>query len=460
LKRKNEKKGLSSKAKKKLMAEARVRKGSSVETRAEYRLRQRTDWAGVQATKRLKEYRKITRNIKRTIELLFGGEDIPGLHGVKGRLARIALLNQNIKNPSEREVAKRLLLALENNKSKILECDNYHHAIRSLVRGHSRWLRQPEDWVPESKNPHKQFSSLLRHLLAKYSVPLFMDSVWLQVSAYGLSLRQGWWIHVATGGNIRTAKSLPVPLTKKMAHFMMQAPKDYSVDAAIRWGQIHALGGNERNVRGLRGSFLCQGDFTNDAFWQSVFRFFISQPMLDSARYGPICDYLKNQKFIIARGAETAPQPNLSMKGRDPNTLLTQVDAWHTRLIKEKGKNSWERHKVIGDFTLTEGKKENTRTYHVVELLSSKELRDEGKRLSHCVASYARSCAAGTTSIFSVRKDQGSGLWEPMGTIEVRNSSKQIVQFSAKYNRRPDFKAYQIMKRWAIKWNLTLSGWV
>jgi hypothetical protein len=473
VKRKNDKKGLSSKAKKKLLAEAKARKQSyeTYETRAEYRRRQNTDEKADWAKNKLRERRKLTRNIKNTIELLFSGEKIPRLLGLKGRLAHIAQLEQRIQGDANRDAAKRLLLKLEEHRSKILECgrasSDYQNAIRNLCQYYRhKWIRQPEDWEPSSKNPHKQFAGLVRHLMAEYDVPLFMDSVWFsntgnyQFTERGTVYRLEWWVHVARGGNIRKAAGLPVPLTKKMAHYMMQAPNNYNIDSAIRWGQIHALGGNERNVRGLLGTFLCRGSYENDEFWQSVFRYFIAQPMLDAAQYGPIIDYLRNQKFIVPRGAEEPPQPNLTMKRRDPNTLLGQVEAWHTQLAKTKGARSWEQHKTIGDMTFTEGKKEQQKTYHVTELLNSKELRDEGKRLSHCVASYDRSCAAGNTSIFSVRRDLGSGLWEPLGTIEVHKSKMMVVQFSAKYNKKPGNKAYQIMKKWAIKHNLTLSGWV
>ena len=55
----------------------------------------------------------------------------------------------------------------------------------ALAYHHRRWIRPLEKW--SSPLPHKgyptreeQFSSLVRHLLARYEVPEFMDSVWFE----------------------------------------------------------------------------------------------------------------------------------------------------------------------------------------------------------------------------------------------------------------------------------------
>jgi hypothetical protein len=70
-----------------------------------------------------------------------------------------------------------------------------------------------------------------------------------------------------------------------MAHELMQAPSHYTVEHAFRWGQIHALGGNPRIVEGVRTTWLASS-FRNDDFWLTVMRFFIANPMLDTAQYG------------------------------------------------------------------------------------------------------------------------------------------------------------------------------
>ena len=43
-----------------------------------------------------------------------------------------------------------------------------------------RWVRPLSSWKVTSHNRRRQFSSLIRHLLARYPVPAFMDSVWFR----------------------------------------------------------------------------------------------------------------------------------------------------------------------------------------------------------------------------------------------------------------------------------------
>jgi hypothetical protein len=141
--------------------------------------------------------------------------------------------------------------------------------------------------------------------------------------------------------NIRNAET-PVPLTKMIAHHMVLAPDDSSMEGAIRWGQVHALGGDHRLVEAIRGTRLAT-NFSDDEFWLSVFRFFIDNPLLDRQHVGPIIDCLYNQKFESRNILEadnrlvTLPpvQPNLTMRGRSAEALLTQMEQWHRALSKE-----------------------------------------------------------------------------------------------------------------------------
>ena len=54
-------------------------------------------------------------------------------------------------------------------------------------------------------------------------------------------------------------------------------------------------------------------------------------------------------------------------------------------------------------------------THQVHELFSGKSLDEEGRRLRHCVASYATKCVSGNTLIFSIRDADGASL----STLEV-----------------------------------------
>ena len=335
--------------------------------------------------------------------------------------------------------------------------------IIALVNHHKRWIRPLETCRGRrrSRYPKKQFRSLVRHLFAAYNVPGFMDHVWFD----GDGIHQEWFIHVGAGGNIRTAPGLPLPLTKKMAHHFLKAPGDYTVEEALCYGQVYALGGNRRLVQVLRRTQLIETFGDND-FRLSVLRFFIANPMLDLAHVHPIIDYIWNQKYV-GDGNIGPPQPNFSMKGRDPEVLLRRVEEWHRQLAREiKVKREWPRS-GIGEFDFQEGNAEkgDLKSWSIRELLTSAELAAEGRALSHCVATYGSSCSKRLTSIWSM----GVGnefQRKKILTIEVslnrgrRQGEDRIMQVRGERNRLPTPKEESIIARWATQEGLQIRSYL
>jgi len=340
-------------------------------------------------------------------------------------------------------------------------------AIDALIKLNDRrgqWVRKLEQWKRPSHNARRQFSSLIRHLVAHYPVPEFMDAAWLR-QEQGSQKFRGWYLHIASGKNIRTAKT-PIPLTKMMAHHFLEAPDSLSIEGAFLWGQVHALGGDASLTHAFLGS-RAGFDFAQNEFWQSVIRFFIANPMLDRRHVGPIADYLHAQKFqsreIVDQSGrvtiEPPPQPNLQMRGRTPDTLLAQVERWHHALGRSKGaENLFFKVSGFKAMSFKTGSKDEPNVWSFRELHSGNELIAEGKAMRHCVASYARSCAAGNCSIWTMEVDRRMGI-EKVQTIEV---SKQgvIVQCRGRQNRLPTVAEFEIVKRWATAAGLTVSPYV
>ena len=282
------------------------------------------------------------------------------------------------------KVLLKLLLYLEDN-SDLLKETAYVQGIAALANHHESWIRSVETWKVKKHNRDRQFSELARHLLAAYEMPFFMDSVWFN----GNVTHQNWFKHIGTGQNIRTAPDIPIPLTKKMAHHFLKAPRHYTIEEALRWGQVHALGGDRYLADALRQTRLTQF-FSNDNFWLNVIRFFIANPMLDVSHVHPIIDYIWHQKYenrrvFIESGVarEIGPaQPNFSMRKRTPETLLRQVEAWHGELGRVSKSRELEWHgSEISEFHLLEGSEEarNMKFWSIRELLSSDELIDESQ---------------------------------------------------------------------------------
>lgn len=348
-----------------------------------------------------------------------------------------------------------------------LDCNTFVGGLLALAHHAADGLRAAEEWRPQTHSARRQFASLARHLFARWPVPAFMDSVWFMGIAPQAVRQQRWFLHLGRGENLRTAE-LPLPYTKRMAHYFLQAPADATVEAALRWGQIHALGGDARLVWAVAGTRLGTS-FDHDEFWTSVLRFFIANPMRDLARIGPIIDYINHQKFtpqevFVAPGVverKLPPQPDFTMKGRTPASLLRQVEAWHRMLTKvQQPKAEWPAS-GIEPFEFVEGTERggNLKIWTITELLNAKALVAEGRAMRHCVGSYVRSCAHGVCSIWTLEVESVEGRSKLL-TIEVQSATKLICQARGKCNVLPAEKHRGILRRWAGQAGLQLANYV
>ena len=325
----------------------------------------------------------------------------------------------------------------------------------SLAKTRALWERMPDLWQPKDVSDIEQFCSLVQHLFAKYPMPRFFDKVWLNMGKEA-EKQQMWYVNVANGSNIRTQTGLPISLTKKVAHFMMQAPERLTFNQAIRYGQVISMGGNINVVLGVLSTPLGE-IFDNDDFWQTVIKFFIENPLLDRSHYRSVYDFIFDQKyrnmgFVIQDGVQVQaepPQPNFCMKGREPNTLLQMIERWHRELgdIANRpvlGHNCW---KSCGIQMYTE--KICGNAYYIRELLCQDELWQDGKDMHHCVGSYGPSCASGEIAIFSLSGTEKETMKnERMATIEVSLRDKTVVQVRARFNLAPSPMSWKIIKNW------------
>lgn len=348
-------------------------------------------------------------------------------------------------------------LSLVDNKSKLLsdknirfipsfpaeKSNNILYALAKIFQHRQYWIKPLEQWSPSSKNIYKQFSQLLRHLFTPYAMPVFLDSAWFTLHPHAIS----WFLDIASGKNIRKSENLPVVLTKMQAHEFLQAPDTYDIFQALRYGQIMGMSEDKRLVEAvLEKPFGTT--FEHDDFWVEVIRFFINNPMLDRREFSPLVDYINAVKF-----APNAEHPGFSMKGRNPETLLTQVEQWHNKVSKERGKNYMEWKPVgLGGFTKEEKSRNEFNNWSIEELLNSTKLFEEGRVLSHCVSSYKYSAAKGQCSIWSLKLNDQKAI-----TIEVNTSSQSIVQARGKLNRLPNSKEIQIIREWANKEGLAIN---
>ncbi len=379
----------------------------------------------------------------------------------------------NNEPPSDPQALLRLLLHLHSCRVKLfdstqviaefgVQAGNSFIEALALAAAHYRaWQRPCDIWKPRTHNARRQFASLLRHLFVRHNdMPLFFDSVWCAGQTAKAAQQRKWFLHVGEGHSIRVC-DLPIPFTKRMAHHFKQGPSDLTVENAIRWSQVLGLGGDERLARAIIGSRLGE-NFEHDDFWVTVIEWFISYPKLNRGAVGPIVDYLQNQRFAPDPFVKdrSPPQPNLTMKGRTPESLLRKMHGWHGKLATDKSQKGreWATTGIDG-FEFIEGSQSSgsLKIWTIREVLSSTALIIEGRQMRHCVAIYGSSCARGDCSIWTMELETFEGRTKLL-TIEIRSHKLLICQARGKANRMRTERERGVLRRWAAQAGLTIAS--
>jgi len=361
-----------------------------------------------------------------------------------------------------------LLHVAEVSDTFFIEIDNLR-TLFTIAQLEPDFIRPIEKWIPKSRNRFKQLHELLRHLFAKFEVPDFLDKGFVKGELESIQL----FINIGAGKSFKDFEFTPkIPLNKKTYHHLFTTPEHYTFFEAFRRAQILSNNGTERLAHYILGTFLHNFQDTvaksetpnKEDFWLTVMNFFIAQPMFDYNQIGPICDYIKEKKYTynVVNGRTVPPeQPNFLIKGRTLAALLRQTEEWHTHLsrvgvAKNVNVKSWKGIDLENYHVLLT----NQQTYEIVQYTTSAELVQEGSEMRHCVSSYARSCAEGRVSIWSLRQIVKKGLdIKKCLTIEL-DSSRRIVQIRGKNNRKPEAFESSIISLWAVKENLTVSKFV
>lgn len=238
---------------------------------------------------------------------------------------------------------------------------------------------------------------------------------------------------------------------------------------------VCAAGGTPSLVNALMATRLGQRVEKEEArrvFWLSVYKFFIDNPLLDQRHVGPIVDFLNAQKFEVREVVtgpgqverQLPPQPNLSMSRRTPDSLLRQVAAWHgeLRTIRSNENRFWRASKWKGA-SLHTGSKDNRTLWEIRELLSLDALVLEGKKLRHCIASYADSCTRGAFSVWSMTQQRrGADTAEKVLTIAV-DARGTVTEARGFANRYPTDSEMALLRLWMNEAGLSagryLEGW-
>ena len=360
-------------------------------------------------------------------------------------------------SPRRRFAQLARLLGAVASRTRLLH--RYDRACRQVLlhlsKEDDRWLRAPEGWRPPAGGGRAQLSSLIAWLRARYPVPRPFELGYFRLNRPEW---RRWYAHVGEGCSLRSAERLPFPLSRRAAGFALQAPGHFDPDDALRYGQVRAEGaGHEQALAMVRAAWLGLRR-EDEPFWLEVFRWLIRHPELPTEHYDVVLDWLDEQRHAAPPGAEGAPQPNLSMRGRCPEATLRTARAWREAVHgrSRPARREWAvpdslrpwRHLVELGADVVE--------HALVPLTDTGALLDEGRRMKHCVGDYVDACAAGDCSIVSLRR---TSLLEPgtrrLATVEVRGG--RVVQARAACNESPTEEAFGVLARWASERGVLLK---
>lgn len=362
---------------------------------------------------------------------------------------------------SRKEPAIRMFEALEShscvfdeypvNRGKLITI------LLDFATHHERWQSPPEEWRPEPDclYAESQLRSFLCHVLMKYPVPRFFESVfhdrnWIATPEFQ------WCLHVGSGENLRTVSNLPFTLTKREMHLAMMAPSDLGVCEALFWGKFKAVDAPDWLARELlhttwvhANARPARGPDKTDCKWLVDLTSFFVRTGLDQVRLvGPLVDYVSDQG-----------RAKSFLKGRTLTSLIRDMENWHLEVARRHGYCprypkeivTWDKapgvypKKWEADWNgMTDGE------WILSELLSSEELAREGGRMHHCVGTYTERCKTGICSIWSLRHQTESGSTSHI-TIEVQksNSRNRIAQARGKHNSKPVSELIPMVIQWA-----------
>lgn len=277
-------------------------------------------------------------------------------------------------------------------------------------------------------------------------LPVFM--LWqIGLSLHQLKTRR-LTLELASGQNIRRALACPFPFTRKMAHLFINSPRDMTFDTAIWYAIVRGWGGNKWLTEQLKTYFSHQQK-QPDFIHLLVLFFKKTDPKLSTNEMKYLLGYLQH------RWDESE---HFTLKGWTLASLQRKAMQWYQTISQQQLQNITSPNLALSwkgadykTFSLEDARS----SYEIIQLNSIKKLQEEGRRMMHCVGSYAARCQLDKCSIWSLRQTTGD-RHRSLVTIEITKDHR-IVQARKMFNASPEPFERQLIQQWAYREGL---NWV
>lgn len=317
------------------------------------------------------------------------------------------------------------------------------------------WIRRPGAW--DQKGGEQQ---LIEHLLVRYEVPPFLWIIWQinenYVDEYDVCVNGDldqrlkwliWFLLLAQGGSLkRAAAQFEWAIYDKFQHYLNDAPLGVSPLEACIIAEVHRLGGNEIDYRRILGCHAYVVDPTDisrpsyTCFWYETVAWMISKrDQLTDEQCSQLLDWAMHLHTEAEQGY--THQQYFTWKGRQVRSVIEQSTEYHARIRSGNAYRPnyrWDSHGWNWQYRDFAGLQ-----WKFVELLSSRELQDEGMAMRHCVGGYDGRCVAGASAIVSLRQGENRRL-----TIEIAPRVLKIVQARGERNRSETREEATVIRAW------------
>ena len=404
------------------------------------------------------------------------------------------LRKQQRENDAERAVCNHNCRDILKNRENTEKKPEKRHDIEKFVSAfvflpHCRTdkrhlLESSKTWKIRSFNEHRQYIDFFRTFIYPYSLPAPLVLTAIQDDMYDgtngmlrystdfaiIHKTRKWLSDIVSGGSFY--KKNREHFTKAEAHYFLISMIKYHDNSSIIAMYFEA----KCKARNFGQSLCAVVTKTFSVKFIHDFDSIIVTGFLDMlARHtdyhfggdelGDICDFVSTR--ITKYHQSLGKQPPFSFSGRTINSVIALANEWHAEQQRElnimhrlgygirQSKpviEKWEGLNING-FWYENG----DHVWMIEQIRCFQELINEGRKMKHCVASYASKCITGDCGIFNVSCFSKSiNITESIATIEV-SSNRTIVQIKGKCNAAVKGKAVNIITRWAGQNHITMT---
>lgn len=297
---------------------------------------------------------------------------------------------------------------------------------------------------------------LVYNLFADFGISYFFISHFMSGN---LNAKEKEWLHdVLQGRNLVYSKNLPCTLTKKTAHFFNTIPQEWKNDTyELQFKSPKGLYGiTNQNYTLTQSLIYCTiyYEVKDEIYTKEVLRnlrgadnidFWIStlsklyHKGLRVEDMNQIIDYIDDQ--VIRNGRQ------IDFNTKKVSNLWTEAFIWHEELRLMRIGNYRRTCNLPKSEINTYKIEYQDKKYKIKQLLTNKDLIEEGRTLSHCVGTYTNNCIDRGSFIFSLCLEQENDENTPLITIEV--NANTIRQKKGKKNRSCSQEEDYIIRKWA-----------